>query len=195
MGEQLCYVLPTEEVSLSEQSQRRQAAVLAGKQRAAEKWKVSIADLTARDANYATDFIAPSAFPVIAGVGGWLSMPFLVVGAPYSVFANGTPAAIAPVCPTNQLWVFYKVSVLNVAALDEAGILQFRTGAQANLKYQFDLENLYGKMVSDGYFSFPVTYENPEIATVTVTARVATLAGCRVKLGTFIIETMQSTLT
>jgi hypothetical protein len=194
MGEKLCYVIPTEEIALSEQSQRRRDAALAGKNRAAIKWSQSVENLTARDANYVTDFIAPSALPVVAGVGGWLSMPFAVVGNFYSVFANGTPAAISPVCPTNQLWVFYKVTILTVAGPDPAGILQFRTGAQFNLKYQFDLENLYGKNVSDGYFSFPVTYENPEIATVNVSARVALLAGCRVKLGCFIIETMQTTV-
>jgi len=192
--ENLTYVIPTEEIALSEQGQRRQAAILAGKNRAAKLWNQPIGNLVARDEDYVQDFITPATPALVAGLSGWLSMPFAAAGAWYSLFANNTPAAIAPVCPTNQIWVFYKVSILTLAGPDPVSMLQFRTGTAANLKYQFNLENLYGKQVQDGYFSLPVTYENPEIATVQARSRVLLGIGCRIKLGTFIIETMQTTV-
>lgn len=189
-----CYIIPTEEISLSEQARRRQEAILYGKQRASEVWKVAIDDLTARDADYVTDFIAPATPALVAGIAGWLSMPLAAIGVWYSVFANNTPAAVTPVCPTNQVWVFYKAANLSLAGPDAVCGLQFRKGTAANLMHHFDMENINGKMVSDGYFSQIVTYQNPDIATVNVECRVAIAAGARIKLGCFIIETMQTTV-
>ena len=195
MDENLTYVIPTEELSLQNLNDRRMLAIKAGKARASLKWSQAETNLTARDANYVVDFIAPFAPAAFAGLSGWLTQPFLVAGGIYSVFANNAGVAVTPLCPTNQLWVFYGAAVLTVAGPDPAGVLQFRYGATANLKYQFDLENLYGKNVVDGYFSKVVTYENPDIATVTVIARAALGAvGCRLKLKCFIIETMQTTV-
>ena len=196
MDENLTYIIPTEELSLQSLNDRRMLAIKAGKARAAAKWNQNDTNLTARDANYVTDFIAPIAPAAIAGLAGWVTQPFAAVGGIYSVFAQNAGVAIAPVCPTNQLWVFYGAAVLTLAGPDPAGVLQFRYGTAANLRYQFDLENLYGKNVVDGYFSKVVTYENPDIATVTVIARAALGAvGCRLKLKCFIIETMQTTVT
>lgn len=203
VSDKICYVIPTPELSLSELVRRRKMAIAAGKARAVEVWKVDPASLTARDADYAVDFIVPFV-PAANSVGlaGWVSQPFLAVGAWYSVFCTNAVAvafqAVAPVCPTNQIWVFYKVSILTVAGPDPCSGLEFRIGRQANLKYHFDIENIYGKTeCNDGYFSQIVTYANPEIATVNAQARVVLGAGvgCRVKLGTFVIETMETTLT
>lgn len=193
MADKTCFVIPTEELTLSELSRRRQEAIQYGKARASKIWEVSVDDLTARDADYVNDFILP-ATPAAVATAGWLSLPLLAVGTWYSVFANSTPIAVTPVCPNNQLWVFYKVAVLTVAGPDPVCGLEFRTGTAANLKNYFDLENLYGKTVADGYFSQLVNYENPEICTCNVECRVAIGVGCRVKLGTFIIETMQTTV-
>lgn len=189
----MSYLIPTEEMALAEQYRMRQAAQSAGLARGAVLWNQSQQNLTVRDADYVTDFI-PAA--TSAGLAGWLSMPFAAVGAFYSVFADNVPAAITPTPPTNQLWVFYKVSILTQAAglPDPVVMLQFRTGAAANLKAQFDCEALYGKQVADGYFSQIVTYENPEVCTVQAEARVILGAGCRVRIGTFIVEPLQNTV-
>lgn len=189
----MAYLIATEEMSLSEQVRLRAGAEAQGKKRAAEVWRMNPSFLTARDADYVTDFILPFA-PAAVATAGWLSMPLLVVGTWYSVFASSAPAAVTPVPPTNQIWVFYKVSQLTLAGPDSVCGLQFRIGAAANLKSFFDLENICGKTVSDGYFSQPVTYENPDVATVLVECRVATLAAARVKLGCFIIEPLQNTV-
>jgi hypothetical protein len=189
----MSYLIPTEEISLAEQYRMRKLAIDKGVARAVELWQMAAGNITYRDANYVTDFI-PAA--TAAGLAGWLSMPFLAVAGVYSVFADNVPAAVTPTCPTNQVWVFYKVSILTVAGPDPVAMLQFRKGAAANLLAQFDMEALYGKMVSDGYFSQPVTYENPDIATVNAIARVVLGAGngCRIRLGTFIVEPLQNTV-
>lgn len=190
----MTYIIPTEEIALSEQSRLRAAAVAAGRLRAADLWKLSDNQLDDREANYVNDFIAPMAPALIAGLAGWLTQPFLAAGTQYSVFATNTGVAVAPICPTNQIWVFYKAAVLTVSGPDPAGTLQFRKGIAANLICQVELESLYGKDVQDGYFSNPVTYQNPDQATVLVTCRAALGAvGCRVKLGCIVIENRQNT--
>jgi len=185
------YLIPTEEITLAEQYRMRQNAVTMVKARAAEKFAMAPANIPVRDADYVTDFI-PAA--TSAGIAGWLSMPLVAVGLWYSVFADNVPAAITPAVPTNQVWVFYKVSQLTLAGPDPVSGLQFRIGAAANLKSHFDMEALYGKTVSDGYFSMPVTYENPDIATIQVECRIAIAVGCRVRMGCLIAEPLQATV-
>lgn len=188
----MSYIIPTEEIALSEQYRMRKTAIEEGKARAAKLWSMVVDNLTARDADYVTDFIAP--FSAAVATAGWLSMPLAAVGTWYSVFADSTPAAVTPVPPQNQVWVFYKVSQLTLAGPDPVSGLQFRTGAAANLKAHFDMEALYGKSVQDGYLSQPVTYQNPEVCTCQVEARAAIAVGCRVRLGCFIIEPLQNTV-
>lgn len=179
------------EMSVAEQYRMRKTAIDLGRARARDLWKMADSNIAERDADYVTDFIPVA---TAAGLAGWLSMPLVAVGAWYSLFADNVPAIVVPVVPTNQVWVFYKVSILTVAGPDPVSGLQFRIGAAANLKAHFDLEAIYGKMESDAYFSAPLTFENPDVATVQVEARVATGLGCRVRLGTFIIEPLQATV-
>lgn len=193
----MSYLIPTEEIALANQERLRQAATKAGMERALELKLASVgpierySGLVARDADYVTDFVPVA---TSAGLAGWLSMPLAAIGILYSIFANNVPAALTPQVPNNQVVVFYKVSVLTLAGPDPVSMLFFRTGVGANLKAQFDLEALYGKMVSDGYFTKPVVYDPMEIITSQVEARVAIGVGCRVRLGTLIIEPIQVTL-
>ena len=83
------------------------------------------------------------------------------------------------------------------APVDKAAIVGELTTAQhayAQAWSNKDMEAISGKMVSDGFFSQPVTYENPDIATVQVECRIATGAQARIRIGTFIIEPMQNTV-
>ena len=59
------YLIPTEEITLAEQYRMRKAAVDKGKNRAAELWGQKTENLTARDANYVTDFLTPAAVAVL----------------------------------------------------------------------------------------------------------------------------------
>jgi hypothetical protein len=189
------YLIPTEETSLAEQYRMRKTAIELGRARARELWKLTDSDLTERDADYVNDFIIPAGGVVAAPpIAGWLTMPLLVIGNWYSVFADNVPAAFNPAVPTNQVWVFYKVNMLELAGPDPVCGLQFRVGQALNLKAFFDMEAINGKMVSDGYFSMPVTYQNPEVCGITVECRVAIGAQARVRIGTFIIEPLQNTV-
>ena len=188
----MSYLIPTEEISLAEQYRMRKTAVDMGKARAAALWNQAPGNLTARDPDYGVDFILPTA--AFAASSGWLTMPLNVIGTWYDVFASSVPAVVTPVVPQNQVWVFYKVAQLSVAGPDPVAGLQFRVGAAANLRAQFDMEALYGKMVSDGYFSQPITYENPEVCQVQVECRIAIAVGCRIRLGCLIIEPLQQTV-
>jgi hypothetical protein len=187
----MSYCLNGTDLSIDKKEFLRTQAISLGRDRAMKAWNVKDKDLDDRHANYMTDFI-PAA--TVAGLAGWLTMPFAAVAGVYSVFANNAPAAITPTCPTNQIWVFYGVNVLTLG--DPATVLQFRRGAAGNLAAQFDLEELYGQETLEGYFNFPVVYENPDIATVNVTSRIilGAAVGCRVRLMTFIIERAQNTL-
>jgi len=187
----MSYLLNEHDLSIDRKEFLRTQAIQMGRARAMKAWSVQDKDLDDRHANYLTDFIP--AGPIV-GLSGWLTMPFAAVATAYSVFANSTPAAVTPVCPTNQVWVFYGVSVLTLG--DPATLLQFRRGAAGNLAAQFDLEELYGQQSLSGYFNTPVTYENPDIATVTVTSRIilGAAVGCRVRLMAFVIERAQNTL-
>lgn len=192
----MSYLIPTEEISLAEQYRMRKTAIEMGYARATELWKMSAENLTERDADYVTDFIIPTA-GAAAGVGiaGWLTMPLIApIGGWVNVFADNVPAAVIPTVPTNQVWVFYKVAMLDLVGPDPVSGLQFRIGAAANLKAQFDMEAINGKLVADGYFSMPVTYENPDVVTILVEVRIATAAQARVRLGSLIIEPLQATV-
>lgn len=190
----MSYLIQTDEISLANQERLRQQAVRAGKARGlALKIATSDDALIERDADYVTDFVPVA---TSAGIAGWLSMPLVAVAALYSVFADNVPAALTPAVPNNQVWVFYKVSILATPGIvvDPVSMLFFRTGVGANLKAQFDLEALYAKLSTDGYFTKPVVYDPQEVCTCQVEARIATAAACRVRLGALIIEPIQVTL-
>ena len=196
----MSYLIQTDEISLANQERLRQQAVRAGKERALAMGVATpgredrYSTLIERPADYIVDVITPSTPALVAGLDGWLSMPLAAVGTDYSIFANSTPAAVAPVVPDNQVIVFYKVTVLTIAGPDPVSMLLFSTGTAVIRKAQFDLEALYGKLSTDGYLTKPVVYDPREIITATVRARVATAAGCRVRLGTFVIEPIQVTI-
>lgn len=191
----MSYLIPTEEITLSEQFRMRKTAIEMGRARAIKLWNLADSDLTERDADYITDFIVPAGGVVAApAIAGWLTMPLAAINVWYNVFADNVPAAFNPVCPTNQIWVFYGVAMLDLVGPDPVCGLQFRVGAAVNLRAQFDMEAINGKMVSDGYFSQPITYENPEICQILVECRIATGAQARVRIRTFIIEPLQVTV-
>jgi len=189
----MSFIIPIEQMSLAAQYQMRFGAIQKGKARGAELWKMAEKNLTARDPDYVNDFILPNS-PAAVATAGWLSMPLNAIGTFYSVFADSTPAAVAPVVPTNQIWVFYNMSMLTIAGPEPVSQLEFRLGAAANLNATFDVESVYGMTMAAGYFSQPVCYENPDIVTAQIECRVVTAAGCRFHLGMFIIEPLKNTV-
>jgi len=195
----MSYVIPTGELSLASQVKMRVIAEEAGKQMLYNRKIVTPPPVPsaqnpnpqetaeARDADYAVDF-TPVATRVTTG---WLSMPLAVAGNRYSVFADITPAALTPQVPNNACWVFYGVTIIDTTqAIDE---MYFAVGNGPTPKANFDLEKLFSKMETDGFFSIPVVFVPQDIVTCTVKARLVTGVGFRVALKTLIVEPLQVT--
>lgn len=182
MAYQRSYVIPTEELTLTDIKQARADATAAGIKRAmALKIATSEDGLLVRECDNVIDFGC--------GVGGWLTMPLLVAGNLYSVFATAVPAALTPVLAVNRIAVFYKVGI--ETAPTPVDQLNFREGVAAGTTYAvFDLEGLATKLVPDGYFTYFPVYDPQRTLNVVVRCRIVLGVGvqARVRLGCFIIE-------
>jgi len=196
----MSYIIPREACPLAQQERLRAGAEIQVRKRLANKLGVSRAAaldvqnpaIIVRDEDYVTDFI-----PVAtqAGLAGWLTMPLAAIAGMYAVFADNVPAAQTPQVPNNQAWVFYGVEIfLADWAAENVTFLQFGVGNANNRRAQFELEKLYSGPSSAGYFSQPVCYDPQEIANIQVRARLATAAGARMRLMTFIAEPIQTTV-
>jgi len=196
----MSYCIQAEKISLAQQERLRAGAERMARIRLARKLAVPESQaldtrnpaIIVRDADYINDFVPPG---VIAGLAGWLSMPLAVVGNMYSVFANNAAAALTPQVPNNQAWIFFGAEILLADAAGETvSFIQFGVGAANNRRAQFDLEHLYGGMTATGYFSQPVFYDPQETCNIQIRARVATGAGARIRLMTFVAEPIQQTV-
>lgn len=186
----MSYIVARESVALQQQDSYRKGAIMAGKNLAIER---SVArnqsQLVERLADYPFDFV-PAA--TRAGLAGWLTMPLLVVGTAYSVFADNVPAALTPQVPTNAVWIFYGVHVNDLAM--PVSHLFFGIGAAANRKGQFDLQPLYTAQSPEGFFSTPIVYGPQDIVTCTVRCSVVTGLASPIVLDTLVIELEQNNL-
>jgi hypothetical protein len=193
-------LIPIGSIALAEQFRMRQTACTRGRKLLGTKLSLPIGAemsdaLVDRDCDYPNDFIVPTAGAAAAlGLAGWLSMPMALPATMYSLFATVVPGAVAPVVPNNQAWVFFGVHVLTLN--DPITVLQFLTGRAPGIpKATFDVEKLYDRLETSGYFTQPVVYEPQEICTVNIRSRVATVGvGARVVLDCVIIERGQVTL-
>ena len=181
MPYQRSYVIPTEEMTLSDTKEIRDKAGAKGIARAlALKIATSEDQLLVREIDNVVDFGC--------GVGGWLTMPLLVVGNLYSVFATAVPAALTPALAVNRIVVFYKVGLDMPFPLPVDQLL-FREGVVPGTTYAvFDLEGLATKLVSDGYLTYLPVYDPQRVLNVVVRCRIVTAAQARVRVGGFIIE-------
>ena len=193
----MSYVIPIDSLSLASQERLRFGAEIQVKKRLARKLAIPEAQaldlenpaVIVRDADYVTDFV-----PVAtqAGLAGWLTMPLAAAATFYAVFANNVPAALTPTVLNNQAVIFYGVDLL--FNTDELTQLIFGVGQANNRRAQFDLEGLYSRMASSGFFSQPVAYDPQEIVNVQVRSRILTGAGARIRLATLIAEPTQQTV-
>jgi len=183
------YLIPRSAVALSEQTRMRALARDKAKELLAKKLVMGVEALTARAPNYPVDFLTAAQRVPVAGfpMSGWMTQPLAAPAVNYSMFADNTGAAAVPQVPTTQAWVFYGIHVLTLN--DPVTQLFFLAGAAGQDRWaQFDLETLYDCLETQAYFSEPVVYGPQEFCTIQVTARLATGAGCRVVLDTFIVE-------
>jgi len=176
-GPAVRFIIPTEELTLTDMKGFKASAIEAGIARAIAKTLIKNRDeAVVREAQPAADFGCAT--------DAWLTTPLAVVNTQYSVF----PAAAGnPLLGPTRIAVFYKVGV-NTAP-NPVTLLSFREGAGAGTTYAvLNTEVLDTKMETDGYFTEPVVYDNQRVLNIVVTARVATLVAARVILGCFIIE-------
>lgn len=189
----MSYGIPTDELTLTDMKEFRKGAKNSGIKRAVAL-RIAPAEglqtmpdgstrhpgLVVRTAQNIADFGC--------GQEWWLTMPLLVAGAQYSVFATAVPAALTPILANNRVAVFYKVSVETVPG--PVSLLSFREGAAAGTTYAvFDLEDIYVKQVPEMYFSEPVVYDPQRVLNVVVTCRlVPPGVAAQVRLGCYIVE-------
>ena len=185
----MSYVIPTSTLSLSEQQRMRQGAAQKGVATLALAINRQPNTLLERQPYYPIDFVPAGAGRV--GIAGWLSMPLLAIGGVYSLIADGLGVALTPQVPNNAVWVFWGVHILTIG--DPVSQLRFLTGTGAIPKQQYDLEVLYSKLETDGYFTQPMVYMPQDIVTIQVVSRIAGAVGARVVLDAFIIEPEQVT--
>lgn len=174
MAAQEKFLIPADELSLSDKKAFRAGAIAAGKLLAVETKAVRSMDAcVVRHADPLTDF------GMVAG--GWVSAALAVVGNQYSVFN-----ALTPQLANNRVAVFYAVAVEAIPF--PVSLLSFREGVVATTTYAvFDLEQLVTMQQQLGYFSTPIPYEPQKVLNVSVTARI--VAGVsRIWLGCYIIE-------
>ena len=173
--EKTSFIIPKNELTLTDQANMRKAAFNAGMARSVEKRVVTNTnELMIRGFQQITD--------VGAALEQWLTAALAVVGTAYSCFQ----AVPAPVLAVNKLLVFYKVQVETLPF--PVSLLTFRTGGVAgSIIAEFDLEQLYELQEPIGYFSEPVVIEPNQTFSVQVTARIVAAAS-RVKFGTFLFE-------
>lgn len=180
--QQWSFIRPTEELENQpgKISQLIVNAVNAGVTRAIRTGAITSAEeAKIREADPVTDFGA--------GVGGALTMTLAAVGTQYSIFATAVPAALTPTLANNRVAVFYKIQIETAPV--PVNQLAFREGAAAGTTYAvFDLEGLCSTIKPDGYFTEPVVYDPQKVMNIVVTARIATAAQARVRLGCLIIE-------
>lgn len=170
------YVIPTDELTLTDIRNFREGAVEAGLRRAVDlKIVSSKSELRHRVAQNIADFGT--------ALDQWNTPALAAVGTLYSVFQ----AIPTPTLANNRVAVFYKVGV--ETAPIPVSLLWFQVGAAAGTtKDVVDLEQLAVKLAPDGYLSEPVVYDPQQVLNIRVVCRIATGLLARVILGCFIIE-------
>jgi len=172
----MSYIVPSEELTLTDKKQLRNEALEAGIARALKLGLASSREgLIAREPENIADFGTAA--------DQWLTAALTAVGTLFTVFNN----IATPTLANNKLVVFYKVGV--ETAPSPVSLLWFQLGAAAGTtKAVFDLEQLVNHLVVEGYFNEPVVYDPTNVLNVRVTCRILTNLQARVQLGGFLVE-------
>ena len=183
----MSYVVPTNELTLSDIRQFKADGIKAGITRAlALGLARTEAELVVRTALPFTDFGALAVF-------GWPLESYanpLIAGAGWgSVFANGALPGAAPTLANSKIAVFYKFANWS-AAPTQTGI-RFRvggTGATTKALYFLQLET-GAKLEPDVYFSEPVVYDPQDVVYIEAYYNAAVAAGAeQFAFGCYLIE-------
>ncbi len=174
----MSYLIPKDELTLTDMRNFRESAIQAGIARAIElKIASRASELVVRGFENIFDGTQAAANDF------WQTAACAIVGTPVSCFG----AVAAPILTANKLAVFYKVGVETVPV--PVSLLTFRSGGAAgNIIAEFDLEQLINGQVLEGYFSEVVVIDPQRQFAVQVTPRIATGVLARIQFGAFVIE-------
>jgi len=168
------YLIPTDELTLTDQRTFREAALAAG-ERMARDQIASGGDYIARPPQNIADFGC--------ALDQWNTAPLLAVGTPYSVFQ----AIAAPVLGNRQVVVWYKIGI--ETAPPPVSLVTFQEGAAGRTTFAvIDLEQVYAKQQTEGYLTEPIVYPNGSQMLINAICRIFTGVFCRLQLGGFVIE-------
>lgn len=176
------FLIPTEELTLTDKKRFEQLAEEAGIKRAIGKRVAATREeLVTRHAQNIADFGTV--------LDQWNTAALAAVGTLYSVFQ----AIPTPTLANNQVAVFYKVQV--ETAPIPVSLLWFQQGAAAGVtKDVFDVEQIASYLVPCGYFTEPIVYDPQAVLNIRVVCRIATGLLARVILGCYIVEPLQQTI-
>jgi hypothetical protein len=179
------YVIPTNELTLTDIKNYKQAAINAAVDRAIALGIGRAAnELVVREALPATDLGAG-----VAGATGYNAERYLTGAVAANVWTSVFTTAVVPQLAVTKTAVFYKIA--DSAAIPSVTAVRFQVGATgATTKdvffFQLALDN---KLESDMYMSQPVVYDRNDWMFITCYARVAIAAGGEeLSFGCFIVE-------
>lgn len=175
MSFETSYIIPTDELSLSDMKGFRVKAVQAALNRGASKLGVGTDELVVRNIENILD--------IGATLDQWNTASLAVLGTQYSVFQAVPAVTLA----NNKLAVLYKVGVETVPF--PVSLMTVRSGgASGNIIAEYDLEQIVNAREQEGYVSEPVPFDPTQAFAIQVTARIATGAYARVQLGMYLVE-------
>lgn len=203
------YIIPTEDLTLTDKQNYRLKALAAGIQRsynmdvvAWDKENVPLVPDPAlpkapafgplvewlRNGNFPKALDVLEFQPILhagAALDQWNTAALAAVGVEYSVFQAIAAPAIA--LRTKKIVVWYKVQCETVP-LPVSRLLFRRNVAAGILQAEFDLEQLVTAQRVDGYLSEPQVWDNNTPYAINVMCRIATAVLARVQLGNFVFE-------
>jgi hypothetical protein len=182
----MSYVVPTNELTLSDIRQFKTDAIKAGISRA----------LALGLARVETELVVRTALPFTDfgnGALGWLlesyANPVIAAAGWGSVFSAGAVPAFAPVLANSKIAVFYKFA--NWSAAPTVTAVRFRiggTGATTKAMYFMQLETS-AKLEPDVYFSEPVVYDPQDVVYIEAYYNAAVAVGAEgFAFGCYVIE-------
>jgi hypothetical protein len=153
----MSYIIPTNELTLTDIKQFRAAAVEAGITRA-----LALGIARSRDELIVRLALPSTDFSVAAATGWALEQyrhPVIAAAGWGSVFDTGAVPAFAPILANNKVAVFWKFADYSAAPVMQA--IRFRVGgagASTKAVFHFQLE-IGAKLEPDLYFTEPVVYD------------------------------------
>lgn len=200
----VCYITPTERLTLTDQKTYRINAIAAAIDRAYTKslgskddypglaniqdpaTRVELIKSQIMQGNMPRSLDVREFQPILdagAALDQWNTAALAVVGTAYSMFQ----AIAAPALAANKVVVFYRVGI-ETAPSPVSRVIFRSGGAAGNILALFDLEQLVHALSTEGYFSEPVVIDPNTTFAVQVLARIATGVLARVQLGNFVVE-------